>query len=110
VRVAEMINYFPYRYPLPEKRETPFQPTVMVLASPWNPTNKLVHIAIKGFDVVQTEPPRANLLLLIDTSGSMAPDDRLPLLKSAFRMFVGTLQANDTIGIITYAGMPHVAL
>jgi Ca-activated chloride channel homolog len=110
VRVAEMINYFPYLYPLPEKRETPFQPTVTVLTSPWNPTNKLVHIAIKGFDVVKTEPPRANLVLLIDTSGSMAPDDRLPLLKSAFRMFVGTLQSNDTIGIVTYAGMPHVAL
>jgi Ca-activated chloride channel homolog len=110
VRVEEMINYFPYRYPLPEKRETPFQPTVTVLPSPWNAGNKLVHIAIKGYDVVQIERPRANLVLLIDTSGSMAPDDRLPLLKSAFRMFVDSLQPNDTIGIVTYAGMPHVAL
>ena len=90
VRVEELINYFPYRYPLPEKRQTPFQPTVTVLPSPWNPANKLVHIAVKGYDVVRTQRPRANLVLLIDTSGSMAPDDRLPLLKSAFRMLVDT--------------------
>jgi Ca-activated chloride channel homolog len=110
VRVEELINYFPYRYPLPEKRETPFQPTVTVLPSPWNPANKLVHIAVKGYDVVRTQRPRANLVLLIDTSGSMAPDDRLPLLKSAFRMLVDTLQPTDTVGIVTYAGAPSVAL
>ena len=110
VRVEELINYFPYRYPLPEKRQTPFQPTVTVLPSPWNPANKLVHIAVKGYDVVRTQRPRANLVLLIDTSGSMAPDDRLPLLKSAFRMLVDTLQPTDTVGIVTYAGAPSVAL
>jgi Ca-activated chloride channel homolog len=110
VRVEELINYFPYRYPLPGKQETPFQPTVTVLPSPWNPANKLVHIAVKGYDVVRTQRPRANLVLLIDTSGSMAPDDRLPLLKSAFRMLVDTLQPTDTVGIVTYAGAPSVAL
>src|SRR5262245_55332249 len=104
VRVEELINYFPYRYPLPEKREAPFQPTVTVLPSPWNPANKLVHIAVKGYDIVRTQRPRANLVLLIDTSGSMSPDDRLPLLKSAFRMLVDTLQPTDTVGIVTYAG------
>src|SRR5215813_6513200 len=110
VRVEELINYFPYRYPLPEKRETPFQPTVTVLPSPWNPANKLVHIAVKGYDMVRTYRPRANLVLLIDTSGSMAPDDRLPLLKNAFRMLVDTLQPADTVGIVTYAGAPSVVL
>jgi Ca-activated chloride channel family protein len=110
VRVEELINYFSYRYPLSEKRETPFQPTVTVLPSPWNPANKLVHIAVKGYDVVRTQRPRANLVLLIDTSGSMAPDDRLPLLKSAFRMLVDTLQPTDTVGIVTYAGAPSVVL
>jgi len=110
VRVEELINYFPYRYPLPEKQETPFQPAVTVLPSPWNPANKLVHIAVKGYDMVRTYRPRANLVLLIDTSGSMAPDDRLPLLKNAFRMLVDTLQPADTVGIVTYAGAPSVVL
>ena len=110
VRVEELINYFPYRYPLPVKQETPFQPTVTVLPSPWNLANKLVHIAVKGYDVVRTQRPRANLVLLIDTSGSMGPDDRLPLLKNAFRMLVDTLQPADTVGIVTYAGAPSVVL
>jgi Ca-activated chloride channel homolog len=110
VRVEEMINYFPYAYPLPEDRSAPFRPTVSVLPSPWNPTNKLVHIAIKGYDVAKSERPRANLVLLIDTSGSMAPEDRLPLLKNAFRMLIDTLQPDDTVGIVTYAGQTHVAL
>jgi Ca-activated chloride channel family protein len=110
VRVEEMINYFPYDYPLPEDRSAPFRPTVTVLPSPWNPANKLVHIAIKGFDVAKSERPRANLVLLIDTSGSMAPEDRLPLLKNAFRMLVDTLRPDDTVGIVTYAGQTHAAL
>ena len=110
MRVEEMINYFPYAYPLPEDRSAPFRPTVSVLPSPWNPTNKLVHIAIKGYDVPKSERPRANLVLLIDTSGSMAPDDRLPLLKNAFRMLIDTLRPDDTVGIVTYAGGTHAAL
>jgi Ca-activated chloride channel homolog len=110
VRVEEMINYFPYDYPLPEDRSAPFRPTVSVLPSPWNPANKLVHIAIKGYDVPKTERPRANLVLLIDTSGSMAPEDRLPLIKNAFRMLIDTLRPDDTVGIVTYAGQTHAAL
>jgi Ca-activated chloride channel family protein len=110
VRVEEMINYFPYDYPLPEDPSAPFRPTVTVLPSPWNPANKLVHIAIKGYDVARSERPRANLVLLIDTSGSMAPEDRLPLLKNAFRMLIDTLRPDDTVGIVTYAGQTHVAL
>jgi Ca-activated chloride channel homolog len=110
VRVEEMVNYFPYQYPLPEDRSAPFRPTVTVLPSPWNPANKLVHIAIKGYDLPKSERPRANLVLLIDTSGSMAPEDRLPLLKNAFRMLVDTLRPDDTVGIVTYAGGTHAAL
>jgi Ca-activated chloride channel family protein len=110
VRVEEMINYFPYSYPLPEDRSMPFRPTVSVLPSPWNPANKLVHIAIKGYDVPKAERPRANLVLLIDTSGSMAPEDRLPLLKNAFRMLIDTLRPDDTVGIVTYAGQTRAAL
>jgi Ca-activated chloride channel family protein len=110
VRVEEIINYFPYAYPAPESRTAPFRPTVTVFPAPWNPANKLVHIAIKGHAIAKAERPRANLVLLIDTSGSMAPDDRLPLLRTAFRMLLDTLEANDTVGIVTYAGQARVAL
>jgi Ca-activated chloride channel family protein len=114
VRVEEMINYFPYQYPrgvaangVPRGQE-PFATIATVLPCPWNGANKLLHIHIMGHSAAKRA--RANVVLLTDTSGSMAPDDRLPMLKAAFRMFVGVLQPSDTIGIVTYAGVPHVAL
>jgi Ca-activated chloride channel family protein len=110
VRVEEMINYFPYDYPRPETAETPFQPTVTVVPAPWKPTNKLVHIGVRGYDIVARERPRANLVFLIDTSGSMAPQDRLALVKNAFRMLVDELQPDDTVGIVTYASGSGIAL
>jgi Ca-activated chloride channel homolog len=110
VRVEEMINYFPYAYPRPESAAVPFQPTVTVTPSPWKPTNKLVHIGIKGYDIAAKERPRANLVFLIDVSGSMAPEDRLPLLKNAFRMLLDELKPDDTVGIVTYASHSGVAL
>lgn len=110
VRVEEMINYFPYAYPAPESVETPFKPTVTVLPSPWNANNKLVHVAIKGYDLKKEERPRANLVFLLDVSGSMGPADRLQLVKNAFRMLVDQLKPDDTIGIVTYASGSGVAL
>lgn len=110
VRVEEMINYFPYNYPAPESAEVPFKPTVSVFAAPWNPQHKLVHVAIKGYDLKSAERPRANLVLLMDVSGSMEPADRLPLIKNAFRMLVDQLQPDDTIGIVTYASGSGIAL
>jgi Ca-activated chloride channel family protein len=110
VRVEEMINYFPYDYPRPETAEVPFQPTVTVMPSPWKATNKLVHIGVKGYDIVPVERPRANLVFLIDISGSMASDDRLPLVKRAFRLMVDELEPDDTVGIVTYASGSGIAL
>ncbi|MEQ1651227.1 MAG: von Willebrand factor type A domain-containing protein [Hyphomicrobium sp.] len=110
VRVEELINYFPYAYPAPESAETPFKPTVTVLPSPWNANNKLVHVAIKGYDLKSAERPRANLVFLLDVSGSMGPADRLPLVKNAFRLLVDQLKPDDTIGIVTYASGSGVAL
>jgi Ca-activated chloride channel homolog len=78
VRVEELINYFPYSYPAPDSADPPFKPTVTVMPSPWKPTNNLVHIAIKGYDLKRAERPRANLVFLMDVSGSMGPEDRLP--------------------------------
>ena len=110
VRVEEMINYFPYAYPASETAETPFKPTVTVMPSPWNPNNKLVHVAIKGYDLKNAERPRANIVLLMDVSGSMSPEDRLPLVKNAFRLLVDQLKPDDTVGIVTYASGSGIAL
>lgn len=110
VRVEEMINYFPYSYPSPESTDVPFKPTVTVMPSPWNANNKLVHVAIKGYDLKSAERPRANLVLLMDVSGSMEPEDRLPLVKNAFRMLVDQLKPDDTISIVTYASGSGIAL
>ena len=110
VRVEEMINYFPYAYPSPETADAPFQPTVSIVPAPWNTAHKLVHIGIKGYALQPSERPRANLVFLIDVSGSMGPEDRLPLVKNAFRMLVDQLQPNDTVGIVTYASGAGVAL
>jgi Ca-activated chloride channel family protein len=104
VRVEEMINYFPYDWAGPETAATPFNSTVTVMPTPWNAGTKLMHVAIKGFELQQTEKPQANLVFLIDTSGSMTAPDKLPLLKSAFRMLVNQMGDNDTVSIVTYAG------
>lgn len=104
VRVEEMINYFPYDWKGPDKADTPFNSTVSVMPTPWNPNTKLMHVAIKGFDVKPAEQPKANLVFLIDVSGSMDEPDKLPLLRSAFRMLVGKLRPDDTVSIVTYAG------
>jgi Ca-activated chloride channel family protein len=104
VRIEEMINYFPYAWKGPDSASTPFNSTVTVMPTPWNAHTKLMHVAIKGFDVKPAEQPKANLVFLIDVSGSMDEPDKLPLLKSAFRLLVGKLKPDDTVSIVTYAG------
>ncbi len=110
VRVEEMVNYFPYDYARPESADEPFRANVQVFPSPWNARNQLVHIGMKGYDLKSKERPRANLVLLVDISGSMGPADRLPLLKNAFRMLIDNLSAEDTVSIVTYANGSDVRL
>lgn len=104
VRVEEMINYFPYDWPGPESEAEPFKATVTVVPTPWNANTRLMHVGIKGYDVAPATAPRANLVFLIDVSGSMDEPDKLPLLKSAFRLLVDKLKPEDTVSIVTYAG------
>ncbi|MBY5904785.1 VWA domain-containing protein [Rhizobium leguminosarum] len=104
VRVEEMINYFPYDWPGPENAAQPFKATVTVMPTPWNHDTELMHVAIKGYDIAPATTPHANLVFLIDVSGSMDEPDKLPLLKSAFRLLVNRLKADDTVSIVTYAG------
>lgn len=110
VRVEELVNYFPYDWKGPETAEKPFNATVTVMPTPWNKDTELLHIGIKGFETMATEQPSANLVFLIDVSGSMDEDDKLPLLKSAFRLLVGKLKETDTVSIVTYAGDAGVVL
>ena len=104
VRVEEMINYFDYDYALPESRETPFKPSVTLFSTPWNAKTMLLHVGIKGFDLPKEHRPDANLVFLIDVSGSMSEPTKLPLAKNALKMLVDTLQPTDHVAIVTYAG------
>ena len=80
VRVEELVNYFPYDYPGPETRERAVRADRRrSMPTPWNPGTKLVHIGIKGYDIAPAERPHANLVFLIDTSGSMDEPNKLPL-------------------------------
>lgn len=110
VRVEEMVNYFAYQYPAPVNRAQPFRVTTAVMPSPWASGNQLLHIAVRGYDMAAAARPRANVVLLIDTSGSMGPADRLPLLQQGFRLFAQQMRAEDRVSIVTYAGNSKIAL
>lgn len=109
VRIEEMVNYFPYAYATPTG-DAPFQPSVGVVQTPWNPGTKLVHIAIQGAMPAIDDRPPLNLVFLIDTSGSMDSPDKLPLLKRSFALMLGQLRAQDQVAIVAYAGSAGLVL
>jgi len=110
VRIEEMVNYFDYGYPLPESRAMPFRASVRVYPTPWNKNTQILHIGIKGFDIPKKERPPANLVFLIDTSGSMDEPNKLPLLVHAFHLLVDQLGPKDRVAIVSYAGAAGVVL
>lgn len=109
IRIEEMINYFSYDYPAP-KGKHPFSITTEVGQAPWNKNHQLVHIGLQGkkLDYENTEP--SNLVFLIDVSGSMSNQNKLPLLKSSLKMLIGALSAKDKISIVAYAGAAGLVL
>jgi Ca-activated chloride channel family protein len=110
VRVEEFINYFGYDYPAPSDRSQPFNVITELGPTPWNPKTHLLHIGLKGFEVPRSSIPAANLVFLIDISGSMSSQDKLPLLKRALALLAGQLRERDRISIVVYAGGTGVVL
>ena len=110
IRLEEMINYFPYDYTAPTSPDTPFKANVTVTPTPWNADTKLMHIGIKGYVPTAEENPQSNIVLLIDTSGSMSQANKLPLLINSFKLLLNTLDADDTVSIVTYAGSAGTVL
>jgi Ca-activated chloride channel homolog len=109
VRVEELINYFPYRYATP-KGDVPFAANLAVASAPWAPEHRLVRIGIKGRELSAATRPAANLVFLLDVSGSMNSQNKLPLVKASLRMLVERLRPDDRVAIVTYAGSSGLAL
>ena len=108
IRIEEMINYFPYAY-APPKGPHPFAVHTEVATSPWS-QNRLVRIALKGKEVDMKDRPPANLVFLLDVSGSMADENKLPLLKRSFKLLVDSLHQRDRVSIVVYAGASGMVL
>ena len=110
VRVEEMVNYFDYNYPRPPKAETPFQPFVAVAPSPWAGEKEIVHIGLQGYDLDRAERPPLNLVFLVDVSGSMSGEDRLPLVIKSLNVLVDSLRPQDRVSMAVYAGSAGAVL
>ncbi len=109
VKIEEMINYFKYNYPQPTN-EHPFSINTEVAKTSWNNQTKLVKIGLQGKTYSNDELPPSNLTFLIDVSGSMGSPNKLPLLKSAFKLLVNQLREQDKVAIVVYAGAAGVVL
>lgn len=109
VKIEEMINYFDYDYPQPEDQH-PFSISSEVVTTPWHQDTNLVRIGLQGKIYENEELPASNLTFLIDVSGSMGYPNKLPLLKSAFKLLVNQLREKDKVSIVVYAGSAGLVL
>src|SRR3569623_1834506 len=110
VRTEELVNYFPYDYAAPTSAAQPFSTNVAVFPSPWNAGRKLVRIGIRGYDIQRAPRPRANLVFLIDTSGSMTAPNKLPLVNQAHDTLPDCLHGDVCAATATYPGFAGTAL
>lgn len=104
VRIEELINYFDYTYPQPAEGDAPFSTQVNLMPSPFAEGRELMQIGIQGRDIDREARPPINLTLLMDVSGSMFSDDKLPLAKQAIKLMLEEMEPTDTIAIVVYAG------
>jgi Ca-activated chloride channel homolog len=109
VRIEEMINYFNYDYPQP-KGDDPFSVNCELSKCFWQPDNLLLQIGLQGIDISVDNLPPSNIVFLIDVSGSMGTQMKLPLLKQAFKMLTSKLREKDLISIVVYAGSSGLVL
>lgn len=109
VRVEELINYFRYDDPAPTNGQ-PFAVRTELATTPWNKDSLLLRVGIAGRDIATADLPPANLVFLVDVSGSMDAPDKLPLLQSSLKLLVRQLRAQDRITLVTYAGNTSVVL
>lgn len=109
VRIEEMLNYFRYDYPEPKNGE-PFSVTTEYSDCPWNEDNRLLLIGLQAKEIDFSHRPASNLVFLLDISGSMYSDDKLPLVQKSFTMLAENLGEKDRVSIVTYAGYESVVL
>lgn len=109
VRIEEMINYFHYEYPQP-KNDEPFSINTEISDAPWNKDHKLVLIGLQGKKIPTENLPASNLVFLIDVSGSMQSQNKLPLVKASMKMLVDQLREQDKVAIVVYAGAAGLVL
>ena len=109
VRIEEMINYFDYDYTQPEGQD-PFSVNTELAVCPWDTDHYLVHIGLQGKNIATENLPPSNLVFLLDVSGSMNQTNKLPLLKSAFKLLVDKLRPEDKVSIVVYAGAAGLVL
>lgn len=109
VRIEEMVNYFVYDYPQPQG-EDPFSVNVEMSTCPWNQDHQLAMIGLQGKLLDANTIPQSNLVFLIDVSGSMSSQNKLPLLKQGFKMMVNQLRPEERVSIVTYAGSAGIIL
>jgi len=108
VRIEEMLNYFNLNYDDPGKNI--FKIKTKITSCPWNHDNQLYYIDLSAKKISVDDLPASNLVFLIDVSGSMDMPNRLPLLKSAFRLLVNNLRAKDSVAIVVYGGITGTML
>ncbi|HYK45063.1 MAG TPA: von Willebrand factor type A domain-containing protein, partial [Parafilimonas sp.] len=109
VRIEELINYFSYQYPQPQNDE-PFSINTEISSCPWNAKHKLVLIGLQGRNISTENLPASNLVFLIDVSGSMDQEDKLPLVKSSLKLLVDQIRPQDKVALVVYAGNAGLVL
>lgn len=110
IRIEEMINYFDYDYPTPDSLDQPFSVSTEVAPAPWNEELHLLRIGLKGYEPEPGARPDANLVFLVDVSGSMQSANKLPLVKQSLRMLTKQMRKSDRIALVAYAGSAGIVL